>query len=466
MASVIDTGRTFECIPAYAAFTRPFSREDAVKGVGTLIFIVYFLLIFEGVFRKWILPSFQRELFFLRDPFLLAIYIRCFRYNIWPRERLWTISALAWMWLGGALVVIQVAIGMIATRTSLLFAIYGWREYFLYIPLAFVIGECFSRNDLMRLVRYTLLLAIPIGLLVLLQCHSNAHAWINAGTSDNPANLFIPLGVALGYVRPEGTFSSVLGQALYVGSAIAMLVWVWVVPAELRPVRGAMLLAATVGVVTCLAAGGQRMEFLFAGSIALGALVSAAWSETYIARRTLRLTAGLLLVGTVFASLLFGKQLHALGVRAAGAAEEDSTYSYGIVNRTVNDLLHFTSFLGTTPLTGYGIASTENATDTLGITTPVSVEDDLSRNVVELGPVLGLAFILFRVWLVFWLLARAVRSVNTHSDLLPLLLIAFIGPALLYTDIGQGTENGYVWMFAGFCIAASGSGNCEIPACE
>ncbi len=49
-----------------------------------LIFIVYALLIFEGVLRKWALPGMHSILFFIRDPFVLLAYILAIKYRMWP----------------------------------------------------------------------------------------------------------------------------------------------------------------------------------------------------------------------------------------------------------------------------------------------------------------------------------------------------------------------------------------------
>src|ERR1700683_5113264 len=43
-----------------------------------LIFVVYALLILEGAIRKWVAPHLGKPLFFIRDPFVLAIYILVF----------------------------------------------------------------------------------------------------------------------------------------------------------------------------------------------------------------------------------------------------------------------------------------------------------------------------------------------------------------------------------------------------
>ena len=58
-------------------------KERARKWIVTLIFIVYWLLIFEGALRKWALPEAHSILFFIRDPFVLAAYVLTVKYKLW-----------------------------------------------------------------------------------------------------------------------------------------------------------------------------------------------------------------------------------------------------------------------------------------------------------------------------------------------------------------------------------------------
>jgi hypothetical protein len=43
-------------------------REAGRRLIVRLVFLVFLLLIFEGAMRKWLLPDFQRPLYFARDP--------------------------------------------------------------------------------------------------------------------------------------------------------------------------------------------------------------------------------------------------------------------------------------------------------------------------------------------------------------------------------------------------------------
>lgn len=89
-----------------------------------------------------------------------------------------------------------------------------------------------------------------------------------------------------------------------------------------------------------------------------------------------------------------------------------------------------------------------------GPTETGAVESDWGRQIVELGPVLGILFIVFRVAFVIWLGKEALAATMRSGDPLPMLLFAFVGVYLFNGQItGHGTLNGYGWMFAGFCMS-------------
>jgi hypothetical protein len=108
------------------------------------------------------------------------------------------------------------------------------------------------------------------------------------------------------------------------------------------------------------------------------------------------------------------------------------------------------------PLLGFGLGLGGNARAQLGIKLPVEIEDDLSRNIVELGPLIGLSFIIFRVAIVIWLFNNAVKAFTYSNTLMPILLTTFT--AVIFGNgflTGHGSVNGYGWLFLGFSIAAN-----------
>jgi len=431
--------------------------ESARRQIVNLIFVVFWLLIFEGALRKWVFPDYQRALFFVRDPFVATIYFLSLKDRVWPRTSLFTMLALFMAWLGAGLIVVELFSGVIFARTEFLLAIYGWREYFWNIPLAFVIGECFSRDDLTRLFKYTLLVSIPIAVLCFFQSSAGEASILNAGGAENPANLFSPLGVGLGFMRANGTFTSTEGQSLFIGSLAAISLWVWIVPKEMRPLKGVALMAAGAAVLTNLAVSGQRQAFVLTLVIMTAALAGTFMLPSgRLQRRNLLRTAGLAAARVLIAPFLFPGHLHALAVRATGPSVGAGIDIYGLANRAWTDLTHFADLLPGAPILGYGFGVGGNAVGMLDPAVALAAEDDWSRNIIDLGPVFGVVFIMFRVALVMWLAASAVRTIRRRGDLLPFLLCAFTSVMLLDGQItGQGTVNGFGWLFLGFSIAAN-----------
>jgi hypothetical protein len=123
--------------------------------------------------------------------------------------------------------------------------------------------------------------------------------------------------------------------------------------------------------------------------------------------------------------------------------------------------IDFTRLLGSTPLLGYGIGMGGNAgwmfiANSGGSAAGLGAETDWARHMVDLGPSLGMVFLVFRVGFV----TAVARRVLSSRNLLATLLFGYVVYELLIGQItGHGTINGYVWMFTGFTLAAAASVN-------
>lgn len=429
----------------YASWQCELNRQKLCN----VVILVYYLLILEGALRKWIAPSFEKELFFVRDPLLLYIYVFSLLNGFWPKA-----SVLFWCGLTLAMIGFNLMIWHL-DDTSLTLMAYGWRNYFAYVPLAFIIGEQFRHREWLRVVRFTVLLSIPIAMLCVLQSVSSPTAPINAGFGATSDELFVPLGVGEKVIRSCGLFTSGTGQVQFIGSLAAILLWMWS-DTEVRYMFGRWALpAATVATIVMLVVGGHRAAFVLVGVVAAGG--AAISGPARGARSSMRLVVGiLLLAGLVFffGKYLFQEQSRALVERSNGAAEGDSVYSYGLVNRALADFTRFIEYIPNTGYAGSGLGIAGNAGDILVGTN--SVEDDWSRNIVELGPIVGLMFIAYRIAFVLVLVFGAARACRLYNDQLPGLLVGFVGITLLYGQMtGQGSVNGYTWLFAGFSLAAN-----------
>lgn len=423
-------------------------REQVHRIVIKLIFVVYWLLLFEGILRKWLLPMLQKPLFFIRDPFVLVIYFLAFRYGLWPKHSPMFTTSLILAFLSFLLMLLQIPVNDLSPLVGL----YGWRNYFLYLPLAFIIGTHFKAADLRLLVKRTLLTAIPIACLTAIQFKSAPSSVVNKTLADAA-----PLMVTEEIVRSTGTFTSTVGHNLYISSLLLMLFAVWIRPKQERPFRAPVLFLVTGCAVAVLAFAGSRSALILAMFDGVLALLSCLLLHKD-SRNDLRLR-GIAIMSVVLVSAVtlyltvFNSAYEAMKERQSLAVQsEGSTAGRGLrIITDVFDVLPSCDLIGR----GIGLGTGGGAQLATGTSTLLLAENEWPRIVMECG-VWGLLYVVFRITLVFWLLIGAIKATMRANDVLPFMLWGFVCPTLLIGQITlQGTANGYAWLFLGFSLAAN-----------
>jgi hypothetical protein len=438
--------------------------EKYRRQVVTLVTLIYLLLIFEGALRKWVLTGFGSLLFFIRDPFVLLVYWLALRHSFFPRGNALLQAGVAFGCIGVFLVAVQAAGVASGIDKWPILATYGWRNYFLYIPLPFIIGEVFEPRDVQRIVKITCLLAIPIALLVFMQFRSSPEAPINVGFGASVEQQFHGLTVDMNHTRPMGTYTSDIGQKQFDLSCFAMLLALWISPRSRRFLKSWQLMAATCAVLTCLAVSGSRGAMIGSGIVAIAAVASAAVLRgSGASARAIFLPSVLVVVAVMLYPIVFPEGYSTFMARWNGAeAAEAQNFSLGVFGRALYGFYEFFNIMGNTPIAGYGIGLAGNASLTLGVTIPGFngwAENDWTRHIVDLGPFFGVAFIMYRVAFVSWLGVTCLAGARRTGSPLALLLFSYIGVELLYGELtGHGIVNGYGWLFAGLCLAA-----CKLP---
>jgi hypothetical protein len=302
------------------------------------------------------------------------------------------------------------------------------------------------------------LIAIPIGALVFFQYRAASDAILNAGLIEG--GVYQP-GVYGGVVRTYGTFTSSAGEAPFIASLVAMLLTTWILPQERRLLRGPLLLLASVAVISCLALSGSRGAFIGAGLVLACALGSSfMMQQPSMKQRARLLPLAILALALVLALTIFSDALEALIARSTGAyAIETEVYGFGLFGRAATIFSDFSPLVFSVPPFGYGIGTFSNAfgADYLNLLpASASVESDWARNVAELGPIVGLLYIVFRIALVIALARGAILATRRLDDPMPLLLFGCCGLLLLAGQItGQGTVHGFAWLYAGFGMASN-----------
>ncbi len=429
---------------------KPASDRPRMPLLKKLFWIYFLLLIFEGALRKWIVPGFSAPLLVIRDPIGMLILFEAFRTNKWPERWSVTIGLLTAGFL--ALSVMQVAV----YSNPWVAALYGLRSDLLPFPVAFVMGENLDAEDLRRFGLCTLWLMLPEAALDAMQYVAPTNSILNAGAYAEGTQI----GYVGAHVRASGTFSFVVGPALFGPMTVVFvlygLVHKWFAQ------RWLLWAAAFAVILSMPVTGSRAFVYEVAAVIACGAVAAAMGVTEFL--KASRVIVPLVLV-FILASFLpvFSESSASFGERFRGANEVEGGGSVetAIFNRTIGPYvtrMQETDF-GSNPL-GRGMGIGSNAVMTLlhgqakrGEAEFDAGESAFDRAMIELGPIPGLVFTVFRIGLALTLLVKSVLRARAGEPL-ALLFAPLMATAVIFGVLEQPTGQGFMVIFLAFTIAA------------
>ncbi len=402
--------------------------------------LVFFLVVIEGAIRKWIFPGVSDLIYFFKDFVIVAAYFKYYastrgttRIAV-PGE----ITRRALILLAAIVIALQIAN---PSSGSPLLGVLGARNYLLYIPLMFLVGDLFrSRDELVSFLQWYLLLTIPVGLLALRQNLAPAESALNIyarGEGYQPAMV----GTA---VRVTGTFSYIAGYASYLQTAAALVIPLLVL--ELPPRWKWAMRTVLVFVLASIFLTGSRGPMF--GMVVFLLLY-------FILNRVLRqlrlyhkfVTPALLCL--IPFMLWFGPQIHAFLERASGTQD--------IVPRVVESFMSPFTSLPYVGIVGYGAGSAYQAAEVIrgmfslppGDPIPVFLESEPQRVMFELGPIGFFLWYLLRIHLIFalWRTHRRARAPLYRELAITACLVHAI--SLNGQMVFQITFMVYYWFLAG-----------------
>jgi hypothetical protein len=408
------------------------------------------LLVVEGAIRKWLLPDAQELVYFGKDILLVGVYLGFLNDPIRRRLPIKVPPVLQAALLAGvsigALQVVNPAL------PNLLVGLLGFKSYFLYVPLLWVVPAAFSTDrELAVFLRSYVLLAIPVGLLATAQFLSPA---------DNPLNTYARAGAQGGYavsfgtspqVRVTGTFSYITGYSSYVLTVTILALAI--LAATRWRYRGNLRVFAALGLTLLgmLMTGSRGPVFMLVLLLPLYW-----WLGMVREREGISVIGRFLLAASVLAVLL-----NYVGSDAIGAFYGRATGGGDITGRLTGPFIEPVGLAGDAGLLGFGIGATHQAAEavTKGIL-PYSwlhgllVENEPGRVMLELGVVGFVVVYLARIYLIL-LALRGVFTLKTsfHRAIATSCVLFFLAhlPGGVVFNVTAGV---YYWFFAGLLFLA------------
>lgn len=185
-----------------------------VNKIRCIFWIFVFLLMTEGIFRRWLLPQFNNIFLVVRDPFVIyAVYlgIKC-RY-------IRSLIPVLFMLLS----LISFVLTLMFGHGNLLVALYGVRINLLYIPFIYICAKALSRDDIIKLGAVMTYIILPMVALTIMQFFSPQSSLVNIGVGGDEEGA--GFGGAEGFYRPPGIFTFISGLTDYYAFAFPFILY-------------------------------------------------------------------------------------------------------------------------------------------------------------------------------------------------------------------------------------------------
>jgi len=442
LKSPLSHYKTFSLRPNEASLSAP--NLDPNKTIKNLIWLYFFLLLFEGALRKWVLPALSNPLLVVRDPVAIWIIIKAMNRKMLPANNYLTA---------------MIVVGAVGLVTAIFFghgnvtvAIYGARILLLHFPLIFVIGNVFTREDVIKMGKIMLWIALPMTLLIAVQFYSPQSAWVNRGVGGNEAGA--GFSGALGYFRPPATFSFTNGNTLFYSLLAPFLLFFWL---NTKHVSKLLLIAGTVCLLAAIPLSISRALFFQVAVCIAFTVIATVRKQEYIGK--MLIAAFIVMIAFAFISntQFYKTSTEAFTARFDGANKTEGGLVDGVIgNRYLGGIIRGFQNADKTPVFGYGIGlGTNLAVSIFGpsINIPFNVEEEYSRLIGETGLFLGIITIICRLALSLKVSFKAFKNLKT-GDILPWLLVSILLTNVPWGQWAQPTALGFAIIIGGISIAS------------
>lgn len=408
---------------------------------------VFFILVIEGVLRKWILPQASDFIYFLKDLVLLGAYLHYYVFSSSQRQLLTKNRIVTVL-----IIFVTVWCTYQAFNPSLgspLVALFGLKAYLFYIPLIWMLPNLFqSEEELYKFLRSHLLLLIPVGILGVAQFFSPPSSPLNVYTPGTDQGVATFGSEDNNSVRITGTFSYISTYGIYLGACFGLTIpmlfrnqlklWHWLTIVELLLVLVNSLMTgsrSTVFLQVLMLLGYFGIQFLSKPTSTLHSFKKFLLPAIIVA---------------IAASIWFRPAIDAFWLR--------TTSNQDVSGRVSGTFFEPVEFIKYTGLYGYGTGATHQATPMLrnilnlppGEVIAVGYESEMGRVTLELGPFGCLFWYGLRV-------STAIALWNTYLNLQrpflrQLALTAFLFQAIQFNGplVFNYAFSLYYWFFTGF----------------
>jgi len=411
-----------------------------------LIWAVMFLVVCEGALRKWIFPGFQSQLYLVKDGLLVLAYLAFLAARPPADAHLKDISVLRTL---SILSLVYFGLQLLNPNSpSMLLSLIGFKNYLLYVPLAFVVPYMFSSaEDIDQKLRRYAFLMIPFAALGLVQFAVGPDHWLNGYLDHDSENLRVASMFGAGDLkaRTSGTFSYIGGFNTFLAVMFCLAAGL-AAKSKWRIAGNRWVLLLLMVTIAAMFTTGSRGPIY--GSIATSMLMFFIWRSGGLLSMKAVLQIGIVCAIT---SLLVAF----VAFDAVEAYQYRAEHADDPIERILAPITQSYAVLTEAPMIGTGMASTHASAVTIMGTADywwlqgLFVETEHARVLQETGIIGFVLIYAVRAWLLLDAIRFGVRFQTPLYAAMCGAIVAFSAQCIFGIVINNPTAGIYYWFAIG-----------------
>ena len=419
-------------------------EQPTYSSLKTAIWLYLLLWIFEGALRKWIIPSLATPLLVVRDPIAIYLIIRALYLNLKFIN--------SYIIFGSIFTLFGLAITLTFGHSNLFVGLYGARIMLLHFPLIFIIGSVFTKEDVLKIGRFLLVMNIIMTVIVYFQFISPQTAFINIGIGGEGSAGF---SGAMGYSRPPGTFSFTSGLSIFYTAVSVFIFYFWLSNDSCPKI---LLYASTITLVIALPLTISRGALVAVAIVGLFAVVASVTTAKMLFKVIIICFVFYFIIlmlkqySTIFnlSSEVFMDRVDNANKTTTGGGLKESIFL-----RILNDFMEPIIDLFRQPLFAgnLGMGTNAGAQMLKGKTTFLISETEFGRLGGEQGIILGGGLIVLRIFFAISIAVKSLRLPNKQK-LLPFIICGAACVTIIQGQWAQPSILGYATIMTGLVMAS------------
>ena len=404
--------------------------------ISNIFIYIFYYVVFEGIFRKWITPGLNLQIILIRDVIVIFAIIlgftgKYFDFKSYLEKSLFFLTFIVLFWMIIQSIFNNLYIGIL---------LIGFRNWIVYFWFAVLIYRTFEILDLYKFSKNICYTMFPISILVYFQYHLPPEHFLNMQTGSEGVYLVVD-----GIVRTTGTFTFTSGYSQYIAFSTPFVLYVLFDSKKKRSTTLKVILLTSF--ITSNLYSGSRELLWSSLAMTFFAFFINNSNKNFIIRF---LIYGMI---TYLTSQIFAEPISAIMERMESASRAQSS-SERILDMLLGEpnMMTGQSVWSTFSFFGKGIGLGSNLSKIFTGQIFVLGEYESTRIINE-GGFMGVLFLFSKYIFSFFAVYKAAKIYKKYAVILPLYFSLFFATQLLLRNItGQLTGHAFTALGLGFII--------------